>query len=109
MFEYLLETFEGFKTHYESYPDQHFKVQINLAWQKLDEYYSLLDDTPVYVAALALHPRYKMRWIKMMWKNRPEWVQKAEASINDLWATYKNKRLGEEQCQHQKKTEEEAK
>jgi hypothetical protein len=61
MFEYLLETFEAFKARYESHPDEHFKVQINIAWRKLDEYYNRLDDAPVYLAALALHPKYKMR------------------------------------------------
>ena len=91
----MLETFEDFKSRYESYPVEHFKVQINLAWQKLDEYYSRLDDAPVYVAALALHPRYKMRWIKKKWQDRPEWITAAEASVEELWAMYKNRELRE--------------
>jgi hypothetical protein len=45
------------------------------------------------VAALALNPKYKMRWIRKKWQDRPEWIQKAEASVEGLWAIYKNKDL----------------
>jgi hypothetical protein len=39
-------------------------VGINLAWQKLDEYYSKTDQSPVYVAAVVLHPGLKWKWLK---------------------------------------------
>ena len=40
--------------------EHHFSINIKLAWQKLDNYYTRLDNTPVYIAAVVLHPR--MRW-----------------------------------------------
>jgi hypothetical protein len=40
---------------------------INLAWEKLDEYYSKLDEAPAYAAALILHPRYRLKYFKQKW------------------------------------------
>ncbi|OBS16496.1 hypothetical protein FPOA_27385 [Fusarium poae] len=60
-YEYLLGKMEVYKAAAHRYPDpEHFKVNINLCWKKLDKYYSRLDETPVYYAAIALHPAY--RW-----------------------------------------------
>ena len=42
-------------------------VGINLAWQKLDEYYSKTDQSPVYVAAVVLHPGLKWTWLEKAW------------------------------------------
>jgi hypothetical protein len=60
-------------------PDDPFKntleyrmlcVGINLAWQKLDEYYLKTDLSPVYVAAVVLHPSHKWKWLKKAWRDR---------------------------------------
>jgi hypothetical protein len=37
-------------------PESHAKCAIGCGWVKLEEYYMLTDMTPVYRAALALHP-----------------------------------------------------
>src|SRR5579871_1581680 len=73
--EWLLQQLEEFKVQYNSHPDKHLKTNINLAWKKLDEYYTLLDDSPVYLASICLHPRYKTRWVKKHWAARPEWIE----------------------------------
>jgi hypothetical protein len=61
-------------------PDDPFKntlkyrmlcVGINLTWQKLDEYYLKTDLSPVYVAAVMLHPGLKWKWLKKAWRDRP--------------------------------------
>jgi hypothetical protein len=39
--------------------EHHFSTNINLGWQKLDNYYCLTDRTPTYLAAVVLHPRMK--------------------------------------------------
>jgi hypothetical protein len=42
-YEYLLERLEQWKETAEYYPDpEHFKLNVNLAWKKLDKYYTLL-------------------------------------------------------------------
>jgi hypothetical protein len=77
--------------------------------RKLNEYYNRLDDAPVYTAALALHPKNKMRWIRKKLGDRPKWIQKAEASLEELWAIYKNKELREAEKIEQQRGAEEVK
>ena len=47
-----------------------------------------------------------MRWIRKKWEDRPEWVQKAEILVEELWATYKSKELREAKVAQQKEVEE---
>ncbi|GKU09266.1 unnamed protein product, partial [Fusarium langsethiae] len=56
-YEFLLAELEKAKAMVDQYPEpEHFKVNINLGWKKLDEYYNKLDETPIYYTSLALHP-----------------------------------------------------
>ncbi|PHH70449.1 hypothetical protein CDD83_5435 [Cordyceps sp. RAO-2017] len=58
-YEFLLAELEKAKAMVDQYPDpDHFRVNINIGWKKLDEYYNKLDETPIYYTALALHPAY---------------------------------------------------
>jgi len=47
-------------------------VSINLAWQKLDGYYSKIDQSSVYLAAIVLHPGLKWKWLEKAWRDRPD-------------------------------------
>jgi hypothetical protein len=58
---------------------------INLGWQKLNEYYELTDDSPVYAAAVILHPAYTWKRLRSKWKGRPDWTTTAEIFIRALW------------------------
>jgi hypothetical protein len=69
--------------------EHHFSTNINLGWQKLDFYYGKLDDTPVYVAAVVLHPRMKWRWFESHWASRPEWLKSSRLSFTKLILSYK--------------------
>jgi hypothetical protein len=54
-FEKLMGNLENLKKHaIELYDAEQFRIGINLAWEKLDKYYNLLDEIPVYYIALAL-------------------------------------------------------
>ncbi|KAL3955866.1 hypothetical protein ACCO45_009885 [Purpureocillium lilacinum] len=56
-YESLLAKLGNAKAMVHQCPEpEHFKVNINLAWKKLDEYYKKLDETPIYYTTLALHP-----------------------------------------------------
>lgn len=46
-------------------------VGVNLGWKKPDEYYQETDRSPVYVAAVILHPFLKWKWLEKAWKSRP--------------------------------------
>jgi hypothetical protein len=44
--------------------EKHFSYNLNAAWQKLDDYYNRTDATPLYRAAVFLHPTLKWRWFE---------------------------------------------
>ena len=66
----------------------HFHHSVQLGWQKLDEYYTLTDDSPAYVASICLHPRYKWKWIEKKWAHRPDWIDEAKSGVRRLWEEY---------------------
>ncbi|KAM3539812.1 hypothetical protein ARSEF1564_007253 [Beauveria bassiana] len=56
-YEFLMDRLEEWKSTAENFPDpDHFKININLGWDKLNEYYSKLDESPAYYASAILHP-----------------------------------------------------
>ncbi|EGU72029.1 hypothetical protein FOXB_17462, partial [Fusarium oxysporum f. sp. conglutinans Fo5176] len=63
----------------------HLRIGINLAWDKLDEYYRRLDETPIYYTAMALHPAYRWDWFDETWAHKPSWVEKAKEMVADVW------------------------
>lgn len=70
--------------------EHHSSTNINLGWQKLDEYCARLDQSPIFCAAVVLHPRRKWRWFEKHWAGRREWINRAKLSIEQLWRGYKN-------------------
>jgi hypothetical protein len=69
--------------------EHHFTANINAAWQKLDDYYTRTDDTPIYRVAVFLHPLLKWRWFERYWKTKPAWRANAREVIAELWEQYK--------------------
>jgi hypothetical protein len=74
----------------QSTAERHFNLNITLAWRKMNDYYTKLDNTPVYVAAVVLHPRLKWRWIEDQWVERHEWIRHAKSAFNDLIIEYEH-------------------
>ncbi|KAI1532814.1 hypothetical protein PtrSN002B_010493, partial [Pyrenophora tritici-repentis] len=65
VFEFLMGRFEQRLRQYERVdfeqreaPEDHISINFRAAWEKLNDYYSKLDDSPAYFAACALHPYY---------------------------------------------------
>ncbi|KAG7404303.1 hypothetical protein Forpe1208_v015762 [Fusarium oxysporum f. sp. rapae] len=93
VFETVVKTLEGdghicrqYKQLAADFPDpEHFRIGINLAWDKLDEYYQRLDETPIYYTAMALHPAYRWDWFDETWAHKPSWVEKAKEMVADAW------------------------
>jgi hypothetical protein len=73
--------------------DQYLHNSLQLGWEKLDKYYRLTDDTSAYIAAVALHPRFKWRWIQKKWADRVDWQAAAETALKKQWDLYKSKRV----------------
>ncbi|RKK19021.1 hypothetical protein BFJ67_g17637 [Fusarium oxysporum f. sp. cepae] len=84
-YELLLNTLEEYKQLAADFPDPEHFLGINLAWDKLDEYYRRLDETPIYYTAMALHPAYRWDWFDETWAHKPSWVEKAKEMVADVW------------------------
>jgi hypothetical protein len=65
--------------------EKHFSTNINLAWQKLDIYFTKTDATPIYRIAVVLHPRMKWRWFDRYWAKKPLWRTAATKAVEALW------------------------
>ncbi|KAM4063996.1 pol-like protein [Hirsutella rhossiliensis] len=59
------------------------QISINNCWSKLDEYYSLLGQSPLYTAAVILHPRWNVSWLEANWTSREQlvWLRDAKNSV----------------------------
>jgi hypothetical protein len=66
---------------------KHIKTSIDNCWVKLDEYYKLMDLTPVYAAAVVLHPGRRWRYFEMKWiaPHQVEWLATAKAYVRMFW------------------------
>lgn len=97
--EYVLSSLEtrtrpyslvDFNVHAEA-PEDHLAINLRAAWRKADEYYNKLDDSPVYYAAVCLHPYYK-HYCDNSWADKADWLNAANVGFQRLWATYKPQR-----------------
>ena len=70
--------------------ERHFSTNINAAWLKLNTYYTLTDATPIYRAAVFLHPRLKWRWFERYWETKPTWIAAARKAVALYWDEYKH-------------------
>ncbi|TKA67676.1 hypothetical protein B0A49_10531 [Cryomyces minteri] len=68
--DYLLSTLERRKDELFIQEDTHFRAAIKLSWKKLDDYYTLSDQTAAY-----------------------QWITTAKSAIRDLWNQYKSRHL----------------
>jgi hypothetical protein len=57
--EWLLKLLEESKMQHEHDEEPYLRIGCNLGWMKLDKYYTLTEDSPVYLAALVLHPAFR--------------------------------------------------
>jgi hypothetical protein len=73
--------------------DRYLHNSLQLAWEKLDKYYRYTDDSSAYIAAIALHPRFKWRWIQKKWFDRFDWQNTAEEALKTQWELYRTKKL----------------
>ncbi|KAG9315109.1 hypothetical protein JVU11DRAFT_4225 [Chiua virens] len=57
-----------------------------LCLDKISKYYNKLDQKPVYVLSLVLHPYYKMNYIKMAWSRAEEQEKEKEQVAGNIHA-----------------------
>jgi hypothetical protein len=49
----------------------------------------MTDDSPLYAAALILHPKYRVRYIRENWKRN--WQDQVLRKVKQLWISYRDK------------------
>lgn len=80
----------------------HFKSGIDCGWAKLEEYYVKSDITPVYRAALALHPSYGYDYFERHWEKamkKPQWFRDMQSAVYALFNEYRRQAEVEAQAQ----------
>jgi hypothetical protein len=65
-------------------------INLRAAWTKASEYYTKLDDTPVYYTATILHPYYKT-YCDTVGSDKSAWLEANNRSFRALWAQYNTK------------------
>ena len=84
--DFILKKFEDMKAQFSDHPQ--LSKMFNSGWSKLDKYYALTDETPIYVAALVLNPKYKWGYINNVWA-KYSWITNAETMMKEHWGAYK--------------------
>ncbi|KAM0664385.1 hypothetical protein ACQRIU_006967 [Beauveria bassiana] len=88
--EWLLKHLEESKFRHERDEEPYLRIGCNLGWMKLDEYYSLTDESPAYLASLVLHPAYRWTTVESQWADRPEWIARGKAAVEELWSQHRD-------------------
>jgi hypothetical protein len=85
-FERFLGKLKELKQQISDFPDaKYLRIGVNLAWKKLNKYYRLFNETPIYYTTLALYPAYQRSYFKKKWQDKPEWVTEAKNMVHDVW------------------------
>lgn len=70
---------------------EHYNSGINAAWLKLEKYFRLTDQSPLYIAAVVLHPGRRFAYFEDKWREHPGWIKAAKKSFKDLFLEYCNR------------------
>jgi hypothetical protein len=68
--DYLLNTSSNALDTAESVYNQVLATMLKFGWETLNQYYSLTDRSPVYIAAVILHPVHKWEYFRKHWKQK---------------------------------------
>ncbi|KJZ69141.1 hypothetical protein HIM_11471 [Hirsutella minnesotensis 3608] len=87
--EWLLKHLEDSKLRHEHDEEPYIRIGCNLGWMKLDQYYSLTEDSPACLAALVLHPAFRWSTVESQWADHPDWLDRGKSAVQELWEEYR--------------------
>src|SRR6266498_5055051 len=66
---------------------KHIKTSLDNCHGKLDQYYQLINETPVYAAATVLNPAQKWRFFDLQWKSQRQkrWLTTVKRYVKRFW------------------------
>ncbi|KAG7000867.1 putative AC transposase [Fusarium oxysporum f. sp. conglutinans] len=78
------------RAHYQQTIQPISGASINNGWKKLNEYYDKLGESPLFAAAIILHPRFGISWLEATWVSEEQlaWVRDAKAGIKDYFTRW---------------------
>ena len=59
-----------------------------VAWEKCEQYYNKVDESPAYYAAISLNPTLKNQWYYQVWNesnDKRPWIQAAADAVREFW------------------------
>ncbi|KAJ3577745.1 hypothetical protein NPX13_g2821 [Xylaria arbuscula] len=65
----------------------YFRLSILNGWKKLNEYYTKLEESPLYAASVILHPGLGFRWLEEQWSSPTQllWLHSAKDRLYEYW------------------------
>ena len=70
---------------------EHYNTGINAAWMKLEKYFKLTDSSPLYIAAIVLHPAWRFEYFEDKWAKHPSWIKNAKKVFKNLYLKYRER------------------
>ncbi|EGU72932.1 hypothetical protein FOXB_16559, partial [Fusarium oxysporum f. sp. conglutinans Fo5176] len=72
----------------------YIRASINNGWKKLNEYYDKLGESPLFAAAIILHPRFGISSLEATWVSEEQlaWVRDAKVGSKDYFTRCKTKK-----------------
>jgi hypothetical protein len=69
--------------------DEYLATCLTASWNKIEKYYKLVDETPVYYAAILLNPTLKTQKLREMWHTDDTipWITLVEDKVKTMWRT----------------------
>ncbi|KAF5597261.1 hypothetical protein FPCIR_3688 [Fusarium pseudocircinatum] len=63
----------------------YLRLSIMTAWQKSNEYYTKLGDSPLFAASIILHPSLGLNYLEVNWASEEQlvWVRDAKIGLSD--------------------------
>jgi hypothetical protein len=86
--DFLSLKLEGLAASLQHEEANYFTVGIETGWQKLQKYYDLTDQSPIYRAAIVLHPASKEFYFEEKWANHKDWIKAMKQAVKGLFQQY---------------------
>lgn len=83
--DYMLTHLETSAKEVAHEHDSYYRVGIDLDHTKAKEYYRQSDRTPVYRAAIVLHPGLKWAYFERNWADYASWIKNARKAVKAFW------------------------
>ncbi len=75
---------------------QWLHVCAETAWDKANELYKKIDDSPAYYTSRVVNPCCKFEWFEQRWgsdRDKCKWLQGMKKVVNEHWQTYQSRYL----------------